>query len=174
MSAVTPSERDSDSDELSQRDFTAMHRMVLDSMTEGVSVTTEDGTIIYTNPAEDRIFGYLPGELIGQHVTVQNAYPPEENQRLVQEVITELQNRGVWTGEWLNRKKDGTSFYTQARITAVEIGGRKHWVCVQEDITARKQEEIARQAAERQILLLVEASSSLLAAPHASKVMKTG
>ena len=38
---------------------------VLDSMTEGVSVTTQDGTIVYSNPAEDDMFGYERGELLG-------------------------------------------------------------------------------------------------------------
>ena len=111
---------------------------VLESMTEGVSVSDEDGNIIYTNPAEDRIFGYGPGELIGKHVTIQNDYPPEENSRIVAEVIETLKAEGSWTGELRNRKKDGTPFWTFARITAIEREGRRYWVCVQEDITGRK------------------------------------
>jgi PAS domain S-box-containing protein len=77
-------------------------------MSEGVSLSREDGTIIYTNPAEDRMFGYEPGELWGQHVSVQNAYAPEENERVVAAVIEELKRSGSWTGEWRNRRKDGT------------------------------------------------------------------
>ncbi|HEX2091900.1 MAG TPA: PAS domain S-box protein, partial [Longimicrobiaceae bacterium] len=112
-----------------------MQARVLESMSEGVSVSDEDGFILYTNPAEDRMFGYAPGELVGQHVTVQNDYPPEENRRIVGEVIEALKRDGVWTGEWRNRRKDGTPFTTYARITALELPGRRCWVCVQEDIT---------------------------------------
>lgn len=111
---------------------------VLESMAEGVSVADEDGILIYTNPAEDRMFGYGPGELLGQHVTVQNAYPPEENQRIVSEVIATLRARGEWHGEWFNKKKDGIPFFTRASITALDLAGKPHWVCVQEDITDEK------------------------------------
>jgi PAS domain S-box-containing protein len=119
-----------------------LHARVLDSMVEGVSLCDESGTIIYTNPAEDRIFGYDRGELIGQHVSVQNTYPSEENQRIVAEVIACLKRDGSWSGEFKNRKKDGTEFTTHARITTMEVGGKRYFVCVQEDITERKKAEL--------------------------------
>src|SRR5688572_12599636 len=60
---------------------------VLASMAEGVSIASEDGIILYTNPAEDAMFGYAPGELIGKHVSLQTACGSEENIRLTDEVI---------------------------------------------------------------------------------------
>ena len=128
----------------------AMQARVLESMSEGVSLADEDGFIVYTNPAEDRIFGYGPGELIGQHVTVQNAYPPEENARIVAGVIDQLKEKGSWAGEWWNKKKDGTPFWTYARITSLERDGKRYWVCVQEDITERRQAEEALRESEEQ------------------------
>lgn len=121
--------------------------VLVESMTEGVSLSDERGIIVYTNPAEDRMFGYAPGELVGQHVTVQNAYPPEENARRVAEVIARLQAQGSWEGEWRNRCKDGSEFLTASRITAVSVAGRPHWLCVQRDITD------AKRAEERQALI---------------------
>lgn len=118
---------------------------VLENMTEGVSVCAEDGVILYTNAAEDRMFGYAPGELRGQHVAVQNAYPPEDNQRIVAEVIAELKAKGEWSGEWANKRKDGTVFTTRSRITAIDLEGRPHFVCVQEDVT---DQVLARQRAD--------------------------
>jgi PAS domain S-box-containing protein len=116
---------------------------------EGVSVSDENGIILYTNPAEDRMFGYECGELIGQHVTVQNTYQPEENARIVNEVIAQLKEQGVWFGEFSNRKKDGTAFTTFARITALDISDKRYLVCVQEDVTERKREEEILRASER-------------------------
>jgi PAS domain S-box-containing protein len=118
-----------------------MHGHVLESMREGVSVADESGFIVYTNPAENEMFGYAPGELVGKHVTVQNTYPPEENRRIVNAVIEHLKAHGEWTGEWNNVRKDGTPFVTQARITALDLAGKKYWVCVQEDVTERKRAE---------------------------------
>ncbi|MFN3402571.1 MAG: PAS domain-containing protein [Cytophagaceae bacterium] len=115
-----------------------MYGIVLDSMSEGVSVTDENGIIVYTNPAEDKIFGYTKGELIGCHVSIQNNYPEEENVRIINEVIRELNEKGEWLGEWQNKRKDGTPFVTFARITTILLNGKTHFVCVQEDITDKK------------------------------------
>ncbi|GAB3166957.1 PAS domain-containing sensor histidine kinase [Telluribacter humicola] len=116
---------------------------VLDSMDEGVSVSDENGYILFTNRAEDRIFGYRPGELVGKHVTVQNAYSPEENQQKVAYVIEHIQKNGYWNGEWHNRRKDGTDFYTYSHITSIQNGGKTMLVCVQRDITEEKRRKEA-------------------------------
>lgn len=123
---------------------------VLESMDEGVSVADENGIILYTNAAEDSMFGYEPGELIGQHVTVQNAYTPEENAKIVASVIEELKLSGYWNGEWHNRRKDGTDFYTYSHITSLDLGERRVLVCVQRDITEEKnyKEALQRSAGE--------------------------
>jgi len=135
---------------------TAPYALIVESMTEGVSLADEDGVIVYTNPAEDSMFGYSPGELVGQHVSVQNAYPPEENKRRVGEVIATLKETGVWDGEWHNRRKDGSTFYTASRIAAVEVGGRTHWLCVQRDVTAMRAAERAHRASEERLELAIE------------------
>ena len=143
-----------------------LHAHLLESMSEGVSLSSEDGTIAYTNPALDRMLGYAPGELLGRHVSVQNAYPPEENARIVAEVIARLKAEGVWRGEWRNQRKDGSEIVTSARITAVEVGGRRHWLCVQEDVTERRRVE-RRLAAEHAVTqALAEAGDLAEAAPR--------
>ncbi|WP_205479510.1 PAS domain S-box protein [Sphingomonas arenae] len=124
-----------------------LYRALLDSMSEGVSLSDEDGIIRYTNPAEDRLFGYDGGELLGQHVSVQNAYPDAENQQRVAEVIEELKAQGFWEGEWFNRRRDGSTFVSSSRITAVEVEGRRYWLCVQRDVTAARAAEREREAA---------------------------
>jgi PAS domain S-box-containing protein len=151
-------------------DTLILQAQVLENMSEGVSVADERGFIVYTNPAEDRMFGYGPGELRGQHVTVQNAYPREENERIVARVIATLQARGEWIGEWANKRKDGTPFTTRSRITSVRLNAAPHWICVQEDITEQvrtreRSEELASTllARERQLRLITDALPALVA-----------
>ncbi|MFP5349832.1 MAG: PAS domain S-box protein [Gammaproteobacteria bacterium] len=134
----------------------AFHSVVLESMTEGVSVADEDGFIVYTNAAEDAMFGYSRGELIGKHVTALNDYAPDENTALVAKVIAALRAHGTWQGEWCNRRKDGSAFFTESRITAMRHGERVYWVCVQRDVTQQRAEREALQAAERRTTMLVE------------------
>lgn len=117
--------------------------LLLQSMSDGVSVSNEQGYIEYTNPAEDNMFGYEPGELIGKHVSVQNVYAPEENLRIVNDVLRALKEKGEWTGEFENKRKDGTPFTTLARLTAIDLDGKRHFVCVQRDVTELKRAEQA-------------------------------
>ncbi|MBD2751224.1 PAS domain S-box protein [Microvirga sp. BT688] len=125
--------------------------LIVGKMTEGVSLSTAGGIIVYTNLAEDRLFGYEPGELIGQHVSIQNAYSPEENEQIVSAVIEQLRTQGRWEGEWHNRRKDGTTFITASRITAVEVDGAAHWLCVQRDVTEEKRAEAALRESEERL-----------------------
>jgi PAS domain S-box-containing protein len=135
-----------------------LQAMLLDRMTEGVSLSSEDGTIVYTNKAEDELFGYARGELIGKHVSIQNAYPPDENHARVAAVIEALKRDGAWTGDWNNRRKDGSEFITSSSITMVEIDGRRHFLCVQRDV--QEERRLEQQQRERDIRLQMAMSAS--------------
>jgi two-component system NtrC family sensor kinase len=118
-----------------------MQSRVLENMTEGVTLSDENGFILYTNPAADEMFRYERGELIGKHVDVLNTSVPGQNAQLAGGVAEELKERGMWQGEFHNERKDGTSFITAARITTLDIGGTRYRLSVQEDITDRKRLE---------------------------------
>jgi PAS domain S-box-containing protein len=118
--------------------------LMLENMGEGVNVTDEAGDILLTNPACDSMFGYQPGELIGKHVSVLNDYPPAKNLEVVQSILDRLRVDGRWTGELHNRKKDGTSFTSWARITGLEHEGKQYWISVQADITQQKRVQAER------------------------------
>lgn len=129
---------------------------VLASMAEAVHVVDEDGRIVFANPAAYAMFGYPEGELIGQPVSVLNDLPAPENERLSWEIIGHLQREGTWFGEIRNRTKDGTPILTYARVSTLELPGKKLWVAVHEDITARKHLEEATQGYLQFIRTLLE------------------
>jgi PAS domain S-box-containing protein len=137
---------------------------ILENMAEAVTVTDRRGYITYTNPAFDAMFGYKPGELLGRHSNILNHYPPEENIRVVKEILRQVDRTGVWSGEFRNCKKDGHPFFTSARVSALEIQGKKLFISVQEDITERKQaEEAIRQANERLQTLIKTSPAAIVA-----------
>lgn len=118
------------------------HSQVLNSMAEGVSFIDEHGIIIYANRALNELFGYAEGELIGQRVTILNDATAVENTQIARRVHEGIRRQGRWHGEFRNRRKDGTVFYTRVNIVPVEQPGRAFWVSVQQDITAARQAEL--------------------------------
>jgi PAS domain S-box-containing protein len=117
---------------------------VLENMTEGISVTDEFGTVLYANPAEEKLFGCEPGGLTGTHVVEQSGYPTDENQHRIEQMFQEARTNGSWTGEWVNQRKDGAQFYSAVRVTTVELDRRLYFVRVQEEDAAsqRKMQEV--------------------------------
>lgn len=127
-----------------------LHANILQNLYEGVYlIRASDGVILYTNPAFERMFGYAPGELIGQNVSVVNAPTGQSPEEAAAQVIRQLNETGVWQGEFLNIKKDGTTFWSHATAKThqhPEFGAV--WISMHQDITERKKsEESMRMAA---------------------------
>jgi diguanylate cyclase (GGDEF)-like protein/PAS domain S-box-containing protein len=101
--------------------------LVTESMLDAALVIgSDDGLVVYANPAAENAFGYGRGELLGR---------PAESLRLFRggrgcpppEQISEaLLKRGGWRGEMCNLRADGTTFWSDLRITTIDDpeGGR--------------------------------------------------
>jgi PAS domain S-box-containing protein len=118
---------------------------VLDCMSESVCVVDDALRIIYANPAANRTFGYNAGEMIGFDVRLLNGFDPEENDRRLASLMAHFDHSRHWAGEWQNRRKDGTVFATHTRLSVFHHQGARYFICVQEDLTTRKQAEAAVQ-----------------------------
>jgi PAS domain S-box-containing protein len=132
---------------------------IIRNMAEGVNVVrADDGTIIYTNPNFEEMFGYGPGELIGKPVSILNAPGEKSPEQVVEGIIGVLEREGVWKGELRTIKKGGTPFWCYANISAFEHHEYQHvWISTQTDITERKAaEEQTREALRREVLLKEE------------------
>ena len=137
-----------------------LHSTVLENIAEGVFlIRSSDSIIVFTNPQFDQIFGYLEGELVGQHVSIVNA-PSEKSPEEVAETINKLLQRdGEWHGEVHSKRKDGTTFWTHASISTFNHSGfGQVWVAVQGDITERKLAENELKSTSRYVRSLIEAS----------------
>ncbi len=126
------------------------HSRVFMSMTEGVNTTDEAGNILYTNAAFDAMFGYDSAELIGKNVSILNHVPSPQFDRRSDAIVSALKNQGSWVGEFRSRRKDGTEFWTRARISRSDGADGTIGVCVQEDITeAKRAQEALRESEEK-------------------------
>jgi PAS domain S-box-containing protein len=116
---------------------------VFKHMTEGVYlIRVADGVIMLTNAKFDEMFGYGPDELVGKNVSVVNAPTEKKPEDVAQEIMAELNRSGRWTGEVLNIRKDGTTFWSEAVVSTMDHPSYgAAWLSVHRDITERKRAE---------------------------------
>ncbi|MEI6415081.1 MAG: PAS domain S-box protein, partial [Pseudomonadota bacterium] len=133
------------------------HGNILQRLAEGVYlVRVSDGVIVFANLRFEQMFGYEPGELVGQPVSVVNAPGEKSPEAVAAAIIRELEQSGIWYGDLQNIRKDGTFFWCHASVSVFEHSqfGRV-WVAVHEDITERKEAEAGlMRLAERQRAIL--------------------
>lgn len=121
------------------------------NMEEGVClVRLEDGIIVHANPKFERMFGYNPEELTGKHVVGINATAHKHSEETAEEIRREVSRSGVWRGEVLHQRKNGTPFWCAVTVSMFhhpEFG--KVGVSIHQDISERKQsqQKLAEQAA---------------------------
>ncbi|MCW9034888.1 MAG: PAS domain S-box protein [Rhodospirillales bacterium] len=106
-----------------------------------IIITNKQGNIEYINPRFLEVTGYTREELIGQNPRVisTDVTPPEIYKNLWKTI-----NAGKnWTGEFLNKKKNGDTYLARATIAPIKDkkGEIHRFVGVQEDITERRAKE---------------------------------
>ena len=128
----------------------AFHSQILSSLNEGINIVSADsGIILYSNDRFNHLFGYHKSELLLQPVSILNAGSDYEAEKTASEIIRELNNRGIWSGEIQNIRKDGSTFWCEASVMElIHPNHGKVWVSTHSDITEQKtfNQKIWRQA----------------------------
>lgn len=125
----------------------------VETMPLGLTITDLEGKILYTNPTEAAIHGYQVEELLGKNAGI--LAPPElRNPRSLEQVKK-------WRGtkrESVNVRKDGTTFpvWLMSEIVKNAEGEPYAIVTSCEDITDRKQMDVALRESEEQYRTLFE------------------
>jgi len=127
---------------------------VTEQATDSIICTDPGFKIIYVNKAATELFGYTAGELIGQTPDILNAEPAA--MALQRQLYDKVSAGKTYTGVHLNKRKDGTTFINQFRVSVMRDGGGNinGYISAQRDITALVR---AREALEQSEKLLKEA-----------------
>lgn len=106
-----------------------------------VVITDKDGTIEYVNPMFAEVSGYSYEEAIGQNPRILKS--GEHSRQFYESLWNTICNKQVWTGEMVNRKKDGTLYWESVSITPIldEAENIMRFLAVKQDISERKQAE---------------------------------
>ncbi|WP_176511995.1 phosphodiesterase DibA [Pseudomonas faucium] len=123
------------------RERLRMAAAVFDSTLEGVLVTDRDGLIVHVNRAFMRITGYQQDEVLGQRPSKFKS--GRHGVPFYQQIYATLAEKGEWSGEIWNRRKNGEIYPQWQTICAIrdDSGELTHYVAVFSDISAIKHSE---------------------------------
>ena len=102
---------------------------------ESVIITDASGIIQYTNPVAETISGYSSDELIGRTANILKSGKQDD---FFYKALWETINAGrIWSGRFINKKKDGTEYQEDASISPVydKSGKLTNFVAVKRDVT---------------------------------------
>jgi PAS domain S-box-containing protein len=127
---------------------------------DGIVITGTDGRIQYVNPAFTRMTGYSREEAVGEYPRIlKSGCQPAE---FYAEMWDAICAGRVWHGELINRRKDGSLYAEEMRITPVQDsqGETVSYIAIKHDVTER------RAAWEAQALLaaIIESSEDAIIA----------
>ncbi len=115
-----------------------------------VVMTDKNGNILYGNPAFERISGYSLEEAIGKNPRIlKSGLTPDSVFIDLWDTIGQGKN---WQGEFINKRKDGSLYYEEVRITPIidDNGDIINFLGIKQDISERKYlEEKLRQSSIR-------------------------
>ena len=127
---------------------------------DAVVITDTRGEIQYVNPAFTSMTGYSREEAIGQNPRVLKSgrQPP----KFYKELWDAIASGRVWHGEVINRRKDGTFYTEEMKITPVRDshGEIVSYIAIKRDVTERRAAEDAR----RFLASIVECSEDAIVA----------
>lgn len=103
-----------------------------------IVITNPEEIIEYVNPGFTNASGYSFADVIGETPRIlKSGLQGKEYYKNLWETIGSGKN---WSGEFQNKRKDGTIYWESAVITPIlnELNEIKHFVAIKEDITGKK------------------------------------
>ena len=110
----------------------------LSDVSLGVLLADLDQRITYANAGFSRLTGHSEEELIGQNARMFQG--PETDPKTIGQINKALRTDGLFDGEILNYRKDGTTFWKALSISPVrnDRGVMTGFLGIQRDVTARR------------------------------------
>jgi PAS domain S-box-containing protein len=143
-----------DRTEAGDRSYNILLEGIFDSVVDAIVIATADGTVVAVNPAVERVFGYVPEEVVGQNVRMLMPSPyREEHDSYIHNYLSTGVPKIIGIGRDVHGlRKDGTVFpmYLGVSVTHTEEGTL--FTGIIRDISDRvsiTEYRIAKEAAER-------------------------
>ncbi|MFA6467657.1 MAG: PAS domain S-box protein [Bacteroidota bacterium] len=131
----------------------------LESAANGIVITGLDGTIVWANNAIANITGYSRTEVIGGKPSLLKS--GKHSKEFYNQMWNTIQSGRIWSGNIINKRKDGTLYDDEMTITPVRNSQNiiTHFVAVKQDVTERNK---SIQRIKEQAMLLDEAHDAII------------
>ena len=121
----------------------------LESAVNGIAITDREGRFIWVNHAFTRLTGYSAAEVLGQSPSLLKSGAHDSG--FYQNLWKTIASGKAWSGEIVNRRKDGSLYTEEMTVTPVRDfeGEISHFIAIKQDISERKraEENLARESA---------------------------
>ena len=119
-----------------------------------IVITNVEGSIRYVNPKFEQVTGYVSTEVMGRNSRILSS--GDKSQR-IRGALADDHVGATWQGEFHNRRKDGTLFWNGSISPIVdELGVVQHFLAVKEDVTERRQTEVALRESEDKLATILD------------------
>ncbi|MDZ7816482.1 MAG: PAS domain S-box protein [Planctomycetota bacterium] len=121
----------------------------VENAAEAFIVTEPDGTIVYANPAFEKLTGFSIEEI--PNMKLEDLYGDSGAEEPFAKIWATVKDGKTWVGRTRSQKADGTTYLEELAISPLKDNGRlMGYVAVKNDITS--QDELQRQLARAQKL----------------------
>ena len=119
-----------------------LNTTAIEAAANGIAITDAEGSIVWVNSAFTKLTGYSAEDAIGHNPRILKS--GVQSREFYDQMWQTLFAGQVWTGELINKRKDGSLYHEEMTITPVRdaVGAVTHFVAIKQDVTERKRVEV--------------------------------
>ncbi len=128
-------------------------RSVAQTANDAILSADQEGKIVFWNQAAEKVFGYLPEEVLGKALTLNIPERLRERHRAgMNRVLLTGESQLIGkTVEQVGLRKDGTEFPIELSLSSWKTGEGNFFTAIIRDITERKKTEVSIQRAKDEL-----------------------
>lgn len=156
------------------RESEVRYRTVAETASDAIIQINERSEILFINQAGERIFGYKVEEMIGQSLTMLMPEHTHAAHRAGMQRHLETGKRHLsWAGiELPGHRRDGSDFPLEISFGEFNQDGKRFFIGIARDITARKEADDESDTSEMLKVMLARCGAQITLAASADEVLK--